>query len=243
MMTLEIDAHRNILVRILKDIYSDMEIGPFLGFKGGTAAYLFYDLGRFSVDLDFDLLDSNKEDVVFEKVKNIAAEYGSVTEVRKKRYSLFYLLSYNNKIHNAYNVKIEINRRDFGSKYEVKSYLGIPMKVMVEEDMAAHKFVAMFERTGQTNRDIFDIWFFLKNDWPINERIIEKRTSLSMPQFLSQCIELLSAKTNRGILSGVGELLEPRQKAWAKEKLLQDTIFLLKLKHDYYQRVQSGDKK
>ena len=70
-MTLEIPAHKNILIHILKDIYTNTEIGPILGFKGGTAAYLFYDLSRFSVDLDFDLLDAEKEDLVFEKIKNI----------------------------------------------------------------------------------------------------------------------------------------------------------------------------
>ncbi len=34
---------------------------------------------------------------------------------------------------------------------------------------------------------------------------------------------------NRGILSGIGELLDVKQKAWAKSKLLEETIFLLKL--------------
>ena len=33
--------HKNILIRILKDIYTDSSLGPFLGFKGGTAAYFF----------------------------------------------------------------------------------------------------------------------------------------------------------------------------------------------------------
>ena len=53
---LDTDRHKNILIKILKDIYTDNTIGPILGFKGGTAAYLFYDLPRFSVDIDFDLI-------------------------------------------------------------------------------------------------------------------------------------------------------------------------------------------
>ena len=217
-MTLEIATHRNILIRILKDIFTDQEIAPALGFKEGTAAYLFYDLGRFSVDLDFDLLDADKEDIVFEKLKTILQEYGLLKEARKKRYSLFYLLSYDNKISNAYNIKVEINLRNFGSKYEVKSYLGISMKIMVRQDMAAHKMVAMIERIGRTNRDIFDVWFFLKNHWPINETIIIKRTGLAMPKFLQECIDTLEKMSDRGILSGVGELLDAKQKAWAKKK-------------------------
>ena len=92
-MTLNTSIHKNILIKILKDIYTDRSLGPFLGFKGGTAAYLFYDLDRFSVDLDFDLLDEAKEQEVFEKVENIVKEYGIIKEKRNKRHTLFMLLS------------------------------------------------------------------------------------------------------------------------------------------------------
>lgn len=98
--------------------------------------------------------------------------------------------------------------------------------------MAANKLVAMFERIGKTNRDIFDVWFFLKNNWPINEKIITKRTDMSIQQFLQTCITLLEKMSNRGILSGIGELLDTKQKLWAKEKLRSETIFLLKLRQE-----------
>src|SRR5437016_12794374 len=114
-MTLEIAMHKNILLHILKDIYSDQVIGSILGFKGCTAALLFYDLPRFSVDLDFDMLDDKQEDYIFEAVQKILEKYGTVKQARKKKFSLFFLLSYENKLHNAYNIKVEINRRDFGS--------------------------------------------------------------------------------------------------------------------------------
>lgn len=231
-MTLHAPTHKSKLLQILKDIYSDPAVGQFLGFKGGTAAYLFYDLDRFSVDLDFDLLDESKEDDVFARVKEILAQYGTVKEARKKRYSLLYLLFYTDKAEGDQNVKIEINRRMFGSKYEVKNYLGIPMKVMVQEDMAAHKLVAMYERIGKTNRDIFDAWFFLKNDWPINKKIITLRTKLSFEEFLEECIGLLEKMNDRNILHGIGELLTEKQKAWAKAHLRQETIFQLKLRAD-----------
>lgn len=231
-MTLETSTHKNLLIHILKDIYADAGIGPFLGFKGGTAAFLFYELTRFSVDLDFDLLDPTKGDAIFEEIKKILVEYGEVKDARKKRYSYFFLLSYTSKTQGAYNIKVEINCRNFGSKYEVKSYLGIPMKIMVMEDMVAHKMVAMLERIGKTNRDIFDTYFFLKNSWPINQAIIEIRTGLSMKQFLQKCINTLEAMSNRGILSGIGELLDDKQKVWARDKLRTETIFLLKLRLD-----------
>lgn len=219
--------HKNILIKILKDIYTDTSIGPVLGFKGGTAAYVYHGLNRESLDLDFDLLDESKEGHVFEKIEIIARNYGKIKEHRKKRFSLFLLLSYEDE---APNIKIEINRREFGSRYEVKSYLGISMKVMVREDMFAHKLVAMYERIGEANRDIFDVWFFLNNDWPINKEIVEKRTEMSFKDFLQKCVDTLEKLPDRGILAGMGELLNEKQKAWAKAKLRTETIFQLRLK-------------
>ena len=228
-MSLNTATHKNILLKILKDIYGDTELGRWLGFKGGTVAYLFYGLPRFSVDLDFDLLGRGKENYVFKRIEKIISAYGKIKKADKKRFSLFFLLSYNEESH---NIKVEINRRNFGSQYELKSYLGISMKVMAREDMAAHKLTAMYERIGKTNRDIFDVWFFLNNDWPVNRDIIEKRTGFSFKKFLEKNISALEKMPNQGILSGIGELLGEKQKAWVKTNLKKDTVFLLKLALD-----------
>jgi len=229
-MSLDQIIHKNILIKILKDLYTDPLIGPILGFKGGTAAYLFYGLNRFSVDLDFDLLDPQKETLIFERVREIVATYGTVKKADKKQFNLFYLLAYEDKVEGAQNIKVEINLRDFGSRYEVKSYLGISMKVMVQEDMFAHKLVAMFERVGKTNRDIYDVWFFLEKNWPINKEIIKIRTGISLKEFLQKCIQALEHMSDRGILSGIGELLDAKQKAWVKLKLREETLFQLRLR-------------
>jgi len=231
-MSLDIIKHKNILIKILKDIFTDTTIGPIMGLKGGTAAYLFYNLNRFSVDLDFDLLDESKEDYVFERVSTILASYGKLKEAEKKRFTLFYLLSYHNKDINAQSIKVEINRRNFGSKYSLESYLGISMKVMTKEDMVAHKLVAMYERIGKTNRDIFDVQCFLHNGWPINKKIIEDRTSMSFKEFLGKCVEALEKIDDKDILAGMGELLTEKQKAWVKTNLKAETIFLLNLELD-----------
>ena len=136
---LDQSKHRQIMVSILYDIYSDHELLRLLGFKGGTMAYLFYDLPRFSIDLDFDLLDINKEQLVFEKVKKILSKYGEVKQEDNKRYSLFFMLRYELGQH---NIKVDINKRTFGSSYEVKNYLGIDILCMKIEDAVANKFVA-----------------------------------------------------------------------------------------------------
>lgn len=228
-MNMDSTFHKNILIKILKDIYSDSTIAPFLGFKGGTALYLFYDLERFSTDLDFDLIDDSKEEYVFVKISEIVKKYGQVKDARRKRFSLFFLVSYSETSH---NLKVEVNLRKFGSRYEIKTYFGISMLVMRLEDMFANKIVAMYERVGKTNRDIYDVWFFLKNNWSINTKIVEERTNIPFADFLSNCIVLLDKMNDRHILSGIGELLDENQKSFVKTKMRNDTIFLLRLMLD-----------
>jgi predicted nucleotidyltransferase component of viral defense system len=224
---LDRDVHKTILLQILKDIYTDSSLGPVLGFKGGSAANFFYDLGRFSVDLDFDLLNEIKGDFVFEKIEKFLREYGTIKEKYKKKHTLLFILSYDEK---SQNIKVEINRRSFGSRYELKNYLGISMLVMVREDMFAHKLVALLERTKTANRDVYDIWHFLKNRWPINIEIVEKRTKTSFKVHLRKCVKFVESLSDRSILSGMGELLDEKQKAWAKTHLRKDAIFLLKVR-------------
>jgi predicted nucleotidyltransferase component of viral defense system len=224
---LDRNIHKTILLQVLKEIYTDAALGPILGFKGGSASHFFYDLGRFSVDLDFDLLDESREDFVFTKIEKILEEFGTIREKHKKKHTLFFMLSYEDE---ARNIKVEINRRIFGSRYELKNYLGISMLVMVREDMFAHKLVAMLERTKTANRDIFDVWYFLKNNWPINREIVEKRTKLPFREYLKKCVKFIESVTDRGILHGTGELLDEKQKAWVKIHLKKDVVFLLKVR-------------
>ena len=225
-MKINTPAHKNILLQILKDIYTDTTLGPLLGFKGGTAAFMFYGLNRFSVDLDFDLLDEAGENHVFEKIMGIAKKYGAVRDAHKKKYSFIVVLSYDER---ATNIKIEINRRNFGSRYEIKTYLGVSMQVMAREDMYAHKMMAMYERIGKTNRDIYDVWYFAHNRWPINREIVEKRAGMPYGQLLQKCVTRLEKMSDRTILSGLGDLLYDEQKKWARANLRKDTIYLLKL--------------
>ena len=224
-MKLDYSKHKNILLQILKDIYSDTSIAPHLGFKGGTAALLFYGMTRDSVDLDFDLLNEEKEIEVFEKIQKIIARYGTVVDFRIKRFNLLNVLSY---APGAQKIKVEVNRRQFGSKYDLKTLLGISMLVMVQEDMFAHKLMAMHERIGKTSRDVYDVWFFLENHWPINKEIVEQRSDKKFKEVLKLTAEQLEKLENKHVLDGLGDFLSEPQKDWARAKLRTETIFLLK---------------
>ena len=226
-MTVNYAKHKNILLQILKDIFFDSSIAPFLGFKGGTAAHLFYGLNRDSFDLDFDLLSEEKEEEVFLKVQEIVKKYGEIVESKIKKNNLLNIISYDKE---SQNIKVEINRRNFGSQFEIKNLLGISMLVMVKEDMFAHKLMAMLERVGKTSRDLYDVWYFLNNNWPINKDIVEKRSGVSFNETLQKCISQVEAIKDRDLLLGLGEALSESQKDWARAKLKKEIIFLLMLR-------------
>lgn len=226
----DLNEHKFILIQILKDIYSDKELGRILGLKGGTACYLFYNLPRFSVDLDFNLLELKKKNIIFKKIKKILKKYGTLKEAKEKRYTLFFLLSYKK---NAKNIKIEISKRKFPDSYQVKSYLGIPILVMKKEDIFAHKLVALLERKNIANRDLFDLWFFFKENWKINQKIVKLRTKEKLKTYLRKCIKAIKEVNEKYLLQGLGEVLDPSQKKWLKENLKKELIFLIRyyLKH------------
>jgi len=84
---IDIKLHRKYLFNILSDIYSS-PVGAYLGFKGGTMLYYFYNLDRFSVDLDFDLLDETKAGLVQQKIKEILEKYGDITDEKDKFFNI-----------------------------------------------------------------------------------------------------------------------------------------------------------
>lgn len=139
-----INKHKFFLTQILKDIYSDIELANSLGFKGGTALMFFYDLPRFSIDLDFNLLYLAKEKTVYEKVRKI-----------------------------------------------------------------------------------------LQKQTPINKEIVEARMEIPLADYIQKCIDHLESMSDRGILNGLGELMDEDMKKFVRTKLRTETTSLLRLYKEF----------
>ena len=221
---IDLNKHKFLLVQILKDIYSDIELSNCLGFKGGTALMFFYDLPRFSVDLDFNLLEIEQEDLVYKKVRKILLKYGSIYDEAKKFYGPLVVLNYG---YGERKLKVEISNRAFENRYEIKNLLGINIKVMVLEDLFAHKLCALLDRSSVTNRDIFDCWFFMEKRTPINKYIVEDRMKMPLTEYLQLCIDLLESMNDKGLLQGLGELMDSSMKKFVQTKMRSETISLL----------------
>ena len=217
--------------QILKDIYSDVSISSLLGFKGGTCAYFFYGLPRFSVDLDFDLFstDEQTQKLIFEKVNAMLEKHGEVKDKYIKRNTIFFLLSYGDADHNIKTeVSIRILMPDIREHYELKEYLGISMFVGRKDYLFASKLAALTSRSETAMRDIYDIWYFGKNSWDINAEVLKARTGKSTKEHLAACLAIIEQVKDNQILQGLGDLLSEKDKTWVKSHLRSEAIFTLK---------------
>ncbi|MEA1962839.1 MAG: nucleotidyl transferase AbiEii/AbiGii toxin family protein [Patescibacteria group bacterium] len=227
-MKLDKNEHRRIMLKILEKISSDSLLANNLGFKGGTACYFLYGLDRFSVDLDFDFLNKEKDEKTKERLLKMLNDYGSV----KTKTSIKVIYS------NEYqSLKIDLSNRHKNNKfntYKVKDIVsGLPLKVLQKEDIFAHKLVALINRSVSSasnekfiaNRDLYDIHFFFKNGWKFNKEIIEQQTGKKIQEYLREVINFIEKYSNESnVLDRIGELVDENKKIWVKENLKKEVL-------------------
>jgi|SRR5579859_5815086 len=220
---LDRQKHEQILKNILRDIYTTPDLQGRLAFKGGTCLYMFYDLERFSVDLDFNVTASDFSEEI---VNNILKKYFILTDQKQKYFTWVWVGSYEK---GKSRVKIEINKRDYPDTYINKDFYGITVPTMSPDCMFAHKLCAITDRKKLQNRDLFDAHFMFTKDFPINEKIIELRTEQNTKEYFTSLIDFIEKKVNPNtILEELGELLNNQQKDHIKATLIRDLLFDLK---------------
>ena len=219
------DKHKLYMLRILKDVFNDPELSQILAFKGGTSLMFFYQLPRFSVDLDFNILDITQKDMAYQKMREIALKYGRIADEQLKHNDPLVVLDYEK---GERNLKLELSTRFFDNHYEEKNLAGTSITVMVEPDMFAHKLCALLDRDGVTGRDVFDIHFFLSKQAPIHAGIVEQRMKKPFANYLDDCIAALQTVSTKELMQNVGEFLEGKLKHEMKSgKLIDRTIEML----------------
>ena len=240
MKALDITIHKTNLTNILIDIFKNSSLGPLLGFKGGTAALLFYNLPRFSVDLDFDLIIDLKKDSpelkeFIDKMSSLLSAKFEIKDQSAKYNTLFWLVSYGTGLA---NIKVEVSTRDNPyNHYNLVPFYGTTIRVIDLKDMMAHKLVAVTERGILANRDLFDIHYFLglPEASQVNYQIIKHRTGKDPKEFYLFLLKYLDKINSNSILSGLGEVLTDSQKDWAKAKLIIEIKGLVQRQIDLLQ--------
>jgi predicted nucleotidyltransferase component of viral defense system len=211
------DEHERTLVQILQKLFLDNEVSAQLVLKGGTCLMFFYDLDRFSTDLDFDIRDG-VESLNVGRINNVINSYLTVENQREKYNTYFWNGRYQKGLH---GVKIEVNKRDFPQKIVIKNFLGVNIATSAPEQMLAHKLVALSERNK--NRDLYDAHFMLDRNWNIDDEIIKLRTGLETKEYLQALVGKLEDNHDsiqQFILNDLGGMLSQDRRNWVRQNLL-----------------------
>ena len=218
--------HKLYMAQILSLIFKDKDLCNILGFKGGTALMFFHNLPRFSTDLDFNLLDMSKQDVAYNKIRQILLRFGTIDDEAKKLNGPVLVLDYGK---GERMLKVEISNRQYDNHYETKNLAGTDIRVLTIPDMFAHKLCAMGERLSP--RDVFDVWFFLQQiHASINENIIIERTGKTVVEYAAWCSQGVREASPKLLMQGLGEVIDnTRTKNFVKTKLIEETAQALEL--------------
>lgn len=185
-------------VIILNSIYKH-PLGKSIFFMGGTALRFFYNLPRFSEDLDFDTADLNFEGFkkILESAKEGLLKEGLSSEISsEKRGDLFIA---------------ELNFRDMMRLYEITDKRGLDLMIKIEVykprwaleaepgvlslygynfssillskgNLVSEKLCALLNR--RRGRDIYDILFMLKRKFPFNQGVLTANKIEGQPKKL-----------------------------------------------------------
>lgn len=217
--------HKLYMAQILGMIFKDKDLCNILAFKGGTSLMFFHGLTRFSTDLDFNLLESSKEELVYNKVRAILTKFGTIDDEARKLFGPVLVLNYGK---GERMLKVEITKRTYDNHYEMRNLAGTDIRVMTLPDMFAHKLCAMGERLSP--RDVFDVWFFLQKHADINEHIVRSRTGKSAADYSAWCAERVKETSPKLLMQGLGEVVDDSgTKNFIKGRLVEETVAALEL--------------
>jgi len=180
-----------------------------LVFKGGTALYKFYNLNRFSEDLDFDVVGKrfDADKMIKKIIRNLELTGMQGTIPEKIGYSNEINIRfavrgplYDGSKNSMSRVTINISKRErplsFLTKLLITTYPEIPsfeLSVLDVEEIVAEKIRCIMTR--EKPRDIYDLWFLSKKDVPIDISIVNKKLKIYRLTFdLKTFLEKVSEK-------------------------------------------------
>lgn len=200
------------------------ETGRALAFKGGTALRLFWDLPRYSEDLDFARISPVRPDRILKSFQEIAAAKGwEVTDSAVKRQTV--LCEYRFRWEGPnFHLKAEVSLRGGRPPVAIMPLRGVPVVVLREDRLVSEKLIAFIERDAA--RDAFDAWFVLDKRMELDEAALTK-TYGSRARFFALAIRKAENLRPRALANDVGKLIGSDQREWLRTSFQEDLIRLL----------------
>jgi predicted nucleotidyltransferase component of viral defense system len=226
--------HKSYLNRLLMEIIDRPAMAHHLALKGGTCASMLGFLDRFSVDLDFDILE-NADEVVLRDEFHQVFEYLGLSVINELTKGLFYQLRYASDPGKRSTLKISAsNMRVDANQYLVQYLPEIDRLFTCQtiETMFANKLVAVTDRyrihSTVAGRDIYDIHHFFMHGTAYHVPVIEERTGLTVKDYFGRLIDFIRENvTQTTINDDLNALLPYPRFQQIRKILIPETISML----------------
>ena len=230
------DAYHNAqLFRLLVGIIDNEDISSQLCFKGGTCAAMLGFLDRFSVDLDFDLLEGADKTFLRPKLHQVFDNLGLKLK-DESRTTLQFLLRYEARTHERNTIKLDILDESFKSNICKAQYLPEIdrfMNCQTIETMFANKMVSLVDRYEKNEsiagRDVYDIHHFFLQGHSYRPEIIKERRGVEVGDFLEELIDFIEQKITQTTINQDLNTILPKEKFGQIRKVIKnETLTLLR---------------
>lgn len=228
-------VHRAWMLRLLSAIADDRWLVAQLRFKGGTCAAMRNLLDRFSVDLDFDLLNIEEIPIAREHLEMIFSRLNLTVKDQSKTVPQ-YFLRYDAEEGRRNTIALDITvPPPAANEYETVRFADIDrfLPCQTVATMVANKLVTPIDRFGKhgaiAGRDIYDIHHFLFHGLPWNGNVIEERMGMPVRKFLRTLHAFVAEHVTQTVIDqDLNMLLLPKEFRQIRLILKQETLTLLR---------------
>ncbi len=168
---------------LLREIFRNADEG--IVFKGGTALQKVYGLERFSDDLDFTINDKESIlqidealDAFSTNVCEVVNDYESERIVSRDR-TVYRMGILHPESKSMRTVTVDITQRGTSIKPDTASVSiggdSFLVYVMQRKEILAEKVRAIYDTQRNKARDLYDLWFLIRNNIDIDVSLISKK--------------------------------------------------------------------
>ena len=226
--------HKTWLYRLLTAIADDTFLVSCLRFKGGTCAGMRGLINRFSVDLDFDLVEPEKMNEIYKNFFSLFKKLGLEIKDYSKKVPQFFV-KYPSEGRRRNTLKLDMTLPPpKANDYEPVRLDEIDRIIYCQtpETMFANKLVSVIDRYGKTKsiagRDIFDIHTFFMKGMEYKAEIIKERTGMKPAAYLKKLKAFIEKKISQKIIDeDLNHLLPEKDFKKIRLELKKETLVFL----------------
>lgn len=226
--------HKSQMYKLLIGIVSDPILANQLYFKGGTCAAMRGLLARFSVDLDFDLLDKSLVSSLRGRIENLTSTLGFRLD-QQSQHALQFFLKYDAPPNSRNTLKLEINDQvSSHNEYETANLqeINLVCKTQTIGTMVANKLVATLERRERSGhvsgRDFYDLREFLVAGFPVNYKVVIERTGKKYSDYITELLDYMKSHLSPSeLMADLNPLLPPHNLRNTIDQIIPDLKMLL----------------